>query len=558
MHIRQDHVDYPKLTMFQMVEKIAKEHPDYPALDFFGTITNYKKFVKKVEQAARALQASGITKGDVITICMPNVPQALVCFYAINRIGAIANMIHPLSARDEVVFYLNFSRSKMILTMDLFCEKVEEAIKSADHPVTLIVARMQDELNPIMAAAFFAKQGRKVIKYPTIENAILWTKFVKRGRKDLPLPEHDFDPTRTSVILYSGGTTGEPKGICLSDMNMNACGLQAREELEVDTIKGMTMLSCMPCFHGFGLGINLHLVLIHGGCCILMPTFNTKSYADMLIKKKPNLIAGVPTIFDALLHLPDFDGVKLDYLKGMFCGGDALPLELKQQIDAFLKDHGAGIQVREGYGLTECVTASCLTPEHKYKERSIGVPFPDTKYAIVKPGTDEVLLPGEQGEIILTGPTVMLGYKDNPEATAKTIRVLADGNRWLYTGDMGHMDEEGFVYFSHRIKRMIITNGYNVYPQQIERAIDSHPQVQYSCVIGVKDPRRMQRVRAYVVLRDGVTAEDGIKDSIMEHIKLQVPGYALPKEIEFRSDLPHTLVGKIDYRTLEAEANIEA
>ena len=285
-----------------------------------------------------------------------------------------------------------------------------------------------------------------------------------------------------------------------------------------------------------------------------MPTFNGKTYADMLKKKKPNFIAGVPTIFEALLHIPGLDKLDMSFLLGMFCGGDSLSVELKKKIDAFLKAHNAGIQVREGYGLTECVTASCLTPKDEYREGSIGIPFPDTVYGIVKPGTDDFLLPGEEGEIVLKGPTVMLGYLKNPEETERTLRVLSDGDTWLYTGDRGTMDGDGYVYFRQRLKRMIITNGYNVYPSRLENVIDSVPEVAYSCVIGVKDPRRMQRVKAYVVLRDGVEASDAMKEKIMETLRRHVAAYALPRELEFRPELPKTLVGKVDYRTLEAEA----
>jgi len=319
----------------------------------------------------------------------------------------------------------------------------------------------------------------------------------------------------------------------------------------------MTMLSCMPCFHGFGLGINLHLVLIHGACCILMPSFSIKNYANMLIKKHPNFIAGVPTIFEALLHMPQLEGKDLSCLRGMFCGGDSLSVELKKKIDAFLTEHQAGIQVREGYGLTECVTASCLTPKDIYRERSIGLPFADTTYAIVQPGTDEEVQRGKEGEIILKGPTVMLGYLNNPEENAQTLRRLHDGDIWLYTGDLGSMDEDGFVYFSQRIKRMIITNGYNVYPSQIENVIDSCEEVAYSCVIGVKDPRRMQRVRAYIVLKDDHPDEALCRQRIEEALKLHVAGYAIPKDIIFRDSLPKTLVGKVAYRKLEEEAEKE-
>lgn len=555
---QHDHLEYPQLTMYQMIEQISEKYPKAVAYEFYGTKTNYQTFLRHIQKAARAFIKMGIQKGEAVTICMPNTPQALVCFYALNCIGAIANMVHPQSAQREISFYLNFSDSKMILTVDLFCEKVEKALEEVDHPVTILVCRIQDELNPILKVGYTLKSGRPFLKYPNTDHAMLWTSFLKNGKSDIALPEPDFDAKRTSVILYSGGTSGTPKGICLSDLNFNALALQAKDAIGAELNDGHKMLSCMPCFHGFGLGINLHTVLVHGACCILMPSFNLKDYAHMLVKKKPNYIAGVPTIFEALLHAKDLEGADLSHLKGMFCGGDSLSIELKKKVDAFLKEHHASIQVREGYGLTECVTASCLTPRDEYREGSIGLPFPDTTYCIVKPGTDEEVPRGEEGEIILTGPTVMLGYLKNPEETAQTLRTLADGRTWLYTGDLGYMDEEGYIYYRQRIKRLIITNGYNVYPGQVENVIDSCPDVSYSCIIGVKDPRRVQRIKAYIVLRDGVEPDEACKERIMEILRLHIAKYALPREIEFRKELPKTLVGKVAYRILEDAANAEA
>lgn len=549
------HLTYPELTMFQMVERVAQHSPDAPAYEFYGHQVSYSAFVQRIQRAARAFTAMGIGKGDVVTICLPNIPQALDCFYALSRIGAVANMVHPLSAQNEISFYLNFSGSKVILTVDMFYEKVENALKKADHPVTVLVARMQDELSPLMAVAYTAKEGRKYLRFPKTDHAILWKAFLKKGTEDIAVPDPGYDTSRTAAILYSGGTSGTPKGICLSDLNFNACAIQAKDAIKQDLEPGLTMLSCMPVFHGFGLGINIHTVLIYGACCILMPSFNGKSYAKMLATRKPNFIAGVPTIFEALLHIPQLDGVDLSFLKGMFCGGDSLSVELKKKVDAFLKEHNAAIQIREGYGLTECVTASCLTPADTYRERSIGLPFADTQYCIVHPGTDEEVPAGTEGEIILTGPTTMLKYLHNSQETASTLRTLADGRTWLYTGDLGYMDEEGYVYFCQRIKRMIITNGYNVYPSQVENVIDGYPDVSYSCIIGVKDPRRMQRIKAYIVLKDGMEPSDACKERIMEYLKLHIALYALPKEIEFRKELPKTLVGKVAYRILEEEAN---
>jgi long-chain acyl-CoA synthetase len=551
------HLEYPSLTMFQMVERIAESYPHEPAYEFFGKKTSYRAFVEKIEQAARAFTEAGIGCGDVVTICMPNTPQTLDCFYALNRIGAIANMVHPLSAQNEVSFYLNLSKSKMILTVDLFYEKVEAALEDVDHPVTVLVTRMQDEFPTPLKGAYVLKKGKSYLKFPNTDHAILWKKFLKKAKRSTVLPESVYDKGRTSVILYSGGTSGTPKGICLSDLNFNACAMQAKAAIGDALCPGYKMLSCMPCFHGFGLGINLHTILIHGACCILMPAFTSESYAKTLLKKKPNFIAGVPSIFEALLHIPSLEKADLSFLVGMFCGGDSLSIELKKKVDAFLREHNSNIQVREGYGLTECVTASCLTPKNTYREGSIGLPFADTYYRIVKPGTMDELPCGEEGEIIISGPTVMLRYLDNPEETAHTLRTLPDGRVWLYTGDLGKMDQDGYIYYSQRIKRMIITNGYNVYPAQLENVIDSCESVSYSCVIGIPDSRRGQRVKAYIVLKDGVEASEECKKEILDQLRLHVSRYAIPREIEFRSQLPKTLVGKVAYRLL-VEENLDS
>ena len=548
----RQHLCYPEATMFELVERAARQYPDEPAYEFYDKKTSYAQFIRRIERAARALWAFGVRPGDAVTICLPNIPQALDCFYAVNRIGAVCNMVHPLSAQNEIVYYLNVSESRIIVTVDLFYEKVAAALADVDHPVTILTCRMQNELPPHLALLYLLKKGKEYLRFPQPPH-LLWSDFLKQGKEDIELPAPTFEKNRTAVILYSGGTTGTPKGICLTDLNFNACALQAREAIEEEFCSGLKMLSCMPLFHGFGLGINIHTVLIHGACCILMPTFNPKTYAQMLKRKKPNFIAGVPTIFEALLHIPQLDKLDMGFLMGMFCGGDSLSVELKKKIDAFLQAHHAHIQVREGYGLTECVTASCLTPKNEHREGSIGLPFPDMVYAIVKPGSAAFLPPMTEGEIILKGPTLMTGYLKHPEETAEVLRVLPDGDTWLYSGDLGYMDEDGYVYFRQRLKRLIITNGYNIYPGQLENIIDSCPEVAYSCVIGVKDPRRMQRVKAFIVPREGEVPGKALKEKIMEQLRLHIARYALPREIEFRTELPKTLVGKVAYRLLEEE-----
>ena len=551
------HLDYPKKTIYEMVRAAADKYPKNIAYEFMGKKTTFAEFMERIDRTAKAYLAMGIGKGDRVTICMPNCPQALDSFYALNRIGAVSNMIHPLSAASEIKFYLDFSKSKAILTLDQFYGKVAGILPElAIKDTMLLVARIVDELPPVLAVGFALTKGRKIPPLPKKGNYVLWNEFLRMGRKrDLPLPKELGRFTDCASILYSGGTTGTTKGIMLSNLNFNACGLQTIAASGFAPINGMKMLSVMPVFHGFGLGIGIHTALIGGATCILVPQFNVKTYAELLIKKQPNIIPGVPTLFEALLRAENLENADLSCLKGVFCGGDSLSVELKKKVDAFLKEHNAEVQIRQGYGLTECVTASCLTPKDYNRVGSIGVPFPDTYYKIVKTGTTEEVDANIEGEICISGPSVMMCYMDNPEETEHTLRRHADGRVWMHSGDLGKMDEDGFVYFSQRIKRMIVTSGYNVYPGQLENVIDGHEKVLLSCVIGVKDPYKMQKVKAFVVLRPDYEPSDAIRDEILEYCRGHIAKYAMPYDIEFRAELPKTLVGKVAYRVLEEEEN---
>ena len=552
-------LEYPHKTMYEMVEAAAKRHPNHVAYVFMGKKTSYTEFMKRIQAAAQGLYKMGIRKGDKVTICMANTPQALDCFYALNRIGAIPNMIHPLSASQEIAFYLNFSKSKAVLTLDQFYYKVAEILPQLENPTEILIAKVVDELPAPLSALYpLTKSARAVKKLPKA-GYTLWYDMVKAG-KNTKLPAQKGRYDSCGAILYSGGTTGTTKGIMLSNLNFNALALQtiAASGFSMEEISNMKMLSVMPVFHGFGLGIGIHTPLVAGGTCILIPQFNVKVYAKTLMKQKPNLIPGVPTLFEALLRTEDLEGADLSFLKGIFSGGDSLSPELKKKVDAFLREHNCSEQIREGYGTTECVTASCLTPKDYARQGSIGVPFPDTYYKIVEPGTTNEVGPNIEGEICISGPTVMLGYMDNPYETANTLRRHYDGRIWLHTGDLGHMDQDGFVYFRQRIKRMIITSGYNVYPSQLENIIDANDKVLISCVIGVKDPYRVQRVKAYVVPMPGVEPSEALKQEILDYCSGRIAKYAMPREIEFRKELPKTLVGKVAYRVLEEEANAAA
>ena len=560
------HLEYFQGSMFDAVRNIAKKYPQNIAFTFMGRSVLYPDMVAEIERCAKALKALGIRAGDKVTIAMPNCPQAIYLFYGVNRIGAIANMIHPLSAEKEIEFYLNESESGTAITLNQFYPKFARVLPNTGVK-HLVIANIADALSPMLKLGFAVKNVidpiSKALKkhtkpqfLPRIpRNApavVLWKDFLAGGdgfQGEYAVKRVGEDP---AVILYSGGTTGTTKGIVLTNLNFNALGQQV---LAANPIfePGDKMLAAMPLFHGFGLGVCVHTMLSHGGSCVLIPQFTAKSYAKDLVKFRCNFIAGVPTLYEALLRLDCMEGADLSCLKGVFSGGDSLSIELKKKFDKFLAEHGAAIQVREGYGTTETVTACCLTPLTKAKEGSIGIPFSDVYMKIVEPGTDRELPYGREGEILLAGPTVMKEYMKHPEETAQTLRHHADGLTWVYTGDLGTQDEEGFIYFRGRAKRMIISSGYNIYPGQLENILDAHEKVQMSCVIGVPDPYKMQKVKAFVKLVPGTPQTDETKEELLAYCRKHIAKYAMPYDIEFKDDMPKTLVGKVAYRVLEEE-----
>ncbi len=545
------HLDYPDFSMSDALFESARKYPKQVALTFQGKDTTYEKLLPQIVEAEKAFRALGIKEGDVVTVCMPNVPQTVVCLYAINAIGAIASMIHPLSAIHEIAFYLKEAQSSTIISLDQFYNKIRK-VRELVPLKNIIIARVSDALSPVKSVAYKLIKERKFEKFREDGTIIKWKSFLSRAK------EVDVDPSvkktgqDLAVILFSGGTTGVTKGIRLTNLNFNALALQTGTMCN-KTIQGKTMLAAMPMFHGFGLGVCVHTMMYWGGRSVLVPQVSVKGYSNLLRTAQPNYIAGVPTLYEGITRNKEMDNVDLSCLMGVFSGGDSLSIELKRKLDKFLADHGATVRVREGYGTTECVTASCLTPYNKEKEGSIGLPYPDTYYKICKPGTTEEVPYGEDGEICLRGPSVMMGYINHEEENRNTLVKHADGYTWLHTGDLGFMDEEGFIYFKQRIKRMIITSGYNVYPSQIENIIDALDEVQMSCVIGVPDPYKIQKVKAFVQLRPSIVPSEEIKEKILAHCRDRVAKYAMPYDVEFREQLPKTLVGKIAYTVLEKE-----
>lgn len=546
----KEHLDYPNISLYELLKKTSINHLDNISYNYYGTKKTYKEFLKQIEDCAKSFKQLGIKPKDVVSICMPNTPEAIISFYALNKIGAIANMIHPLSAETEIKYYVNISKSKYIIAIDIAFNKINH-ICNETKLKNIIIVSVGNSMPIYMKTLYHLTKGRK-IKLEKNNSIIYWKEFITLGKKYKKTIKKNFKGSDIAAILYSGGTTGYPKGIELTNLNFNALAMQSFESCACLKEKDK-VLSIMPVFHGFGLGICIHTVQYFGGTSILLPQFSAKTFDKLLKKYKPNVIAGVPTLYEALLKNKKLDGYDLSFLKCVISGGDSLSVSLKKKIDEFLHKHGADIQVREGYGLTECVTGSCLTPLNYYREGSIGIPYPDTYYKIVKPETTDEVSYGEIGEIVISGPSVMKGYLNDEKETKLTLKKHSDGLIWMHTGDLGYMDEDGFIYFKQRLKRVIISSGYCIYPQYIENIIDSHQNVLMSCVIGIDHPYKVQVAKAFIVLKPGIELSDEVKKSIKEYCEKNLAKYSWPFEYEFRSELPKTLVGKIAYVELEKQ-----
>ena len=544
-------LEYPSGSMVDALTQVSRKYPEYFAYEYFGKKVTYRNFMKQIENVAKSLKNYGVDKDDRVTICMPSTPEAICTIYAANLIGAVANMIHPLSSEKEIENYVNQSDSKFILILDSVLDKVLN-IKRNTKLQKIIVARPDTSMPPLMHYLYKITNYKKKIKIPKDDDDIvLWNTFISSAKDFVGVCYEKREANDLAVILYSGGTTGEPKGIMLSNLNINALALGAHELIK-QTIPGNSVLSLLPIFHGFGLAVCIHTPLLSGMKCILIPQFNAKKFGDLIRKTKPNFLVGVPTLYEALLK-QKLKKRDLECVEAVISGGDILTPELKKKVDEYLKQYGSYATVRPGYGLTEATAATCLTNEGEYVEGLIGVPFPDTYFKIVKINTLEEADIGTDGEICISGPTVMMGYLNNEVETNQTLKYHPDGKLWLHTGDVGAMQEDGTIVFKQRIKRIIVSSGYNIYPSYIENVIVSHKDVLSCAVIGVPHKYKGQVAKAYIVLKDGVELTGKLKKEIIELCKKNVSIYSLPKEYEYRSSLPKTKVGKVAFTELEKE-----
>jgi len=541
---------YSEETMYQVVKKSAEKYPYNIAYSYYGTLSTYKDFIRDIDICAKAFKELGFKKGDTITICMPNTPEAIISFYALNKLGIIANMTHPLSSENEIKDFLTETNSVAIISIDLIWNKIADFVNEKN--IKPILLSVKDSMNLLTSFGFWLTKGRKLPKLKNTEKVVFWKELMQIGKHSSIKTETKIDKDEIAVILHSGGTSGNPKGILLSNYNFNAI-VEEEKAVAKEVLPGRTILTIMPIFHGFGLATSVHVPLSSGATCIMFPQVNPKKFADTIKKCRPNIIGGVPTLYESLISSNALKNTDLSFLKCIMCGGDLLLPNLKNKVDKFLQEHNCQAELRAAYGLTECTSGVVIIPNDRAHKEGIGIPCPDVYVKIVAPNSHIELPYNEIGEICISGPSVMLGYLNNPKETAQMLQKHDDKKVWLHTGDLGLMDEKGYIYYKQRLKRMIISSGYNVYPSYIEEVIERHPAVLSCTVVGIDHPYKVQVPKAFVVLKEGVLVTKKIKDEIKDLCKNNIAEYSLPYEYEFRKTLPTTKLGKVAYTELMKE-----
>lgn len=547
-------------TMYEQFEKSAKERGDNPCLYYYNNTLSWNETSQLVDECAAALLANGIKKGDRVVICLPNMPQCIAAIYAVNKIGAIASMLHPLSVKSEADYAI-----KLVGAKAAFCFDVSE--KAFTENPNLIVIKCKTAtffpkniMGLIYNAVYQKKIKGKTAPAKNVKKLVEWDNFLAEGKvyiKHHGRDEKSTDYRATAAIMMTGGTTGNPKGVMLSSEAINNLSYQLVDV--VQEVMGMKidqnkdgMLTALPVFHGFGFALCMNVSMCVGMAQALFPTFDAKMCSAAIKKYKLNYIFGVPDFFEKVYKAGYLENVDMSAMKLIGSGGDVVPFSLTEKMDKLLKKNGSKVHFVTGYGLTECVTVCSFTdPRRVAPQGCIGVPCYNIEVMTVKPGTTEECH-FEDGELCIYGPTLMQGYWNDEEETSKVLVKHEDGRVWLHSGDMCNIDENGDIYYRQRLKRVYKISGYLVYPSFIEETYRNMDEIYDCCVIGV-GPEGSTSLKLYVVKRrryakmDEAELIEKIKNFGCEHLSK----WSVPREVVFIDELPRTKIGKVDFKVLK-------
>ena len=541
----------PALSAFEYVCQRSKNHLNDTALEYYGRKFTYADLIVNVKKTAAALRGAGVKKGDIITVVSIMTPEIIALFYAADMMGATLNLVDPRYSVEGIREYIEEVDSHLLVCLNVVYERCRQAAKRTNVE-KVIVLSPADSLPPVMAVGYKLTTPDKN-KYAS--NVIRWKQFIKGGEGQSTAAE-PYDPDHACVVVHTGGTTGSPKGVMLTDDCFNGIALQFQAYPKLFH-RGQKLMNVMPPFIAYGFACGIHLPLVLGFTVIIIPNLDPAKLGSLVLKHKPEHMFGVPTHYQQLAADPKLRDKDLSFIINYAAGGDSLSRGAEQTVNDFLAAHGARYPIAKGYGMTEVSSAATVAAGLDNKPGSVGIPMVNTVVAAFEPGTDRELPIGERGELCISGPCLMKGYYNKPEETAILLRRHPDGRVWAHTGDMGYLDEDGFVFLDSRITRMIIRHdGFKVFPSMIENVVSRHPAVHQCSVVGCADKDHVQgRLPfVYIVLKADTTAKK--KQVIRELERMcaeELPEYVQPVAYKFIPSMPMTPVGKVDYRQLEAD-----
>ena len=538
---------FPDISMYDLLKKNNYNREKKIAINYFDNKMTFATFFNEIEKVAKAFSSIGVLEGDVITLIMPNTPECVIAVLALNKIGAIANMVHPLSAEEEIKFFINDTNSKVVLTIDICAEKIMNIIEQTEV-YKVIITSASDSMPFLLGLGYEILEGWKIPRPKSDGFYMSYKEFIRNGFNTVQQEIKKYGKDQRAVIMHSGGTTGTPKSIVLTNGNFTSLALQIGMKFRFES---EIVLGILPTFHAFGLGVTIYGPLAMGFEVVLIPKFNIKEFPKMLSKYKPTIIPGVPTLFEAMLKAKKMNKNNISQIKFLISGGDDLSDALADDIVSFLRKNGSFGKLEKGYGLTESCAAVIATLDVEDKHSNIGIPFPGNDVCFVKPNTIEEVEIGEEGEICISGPTIMEGYLNNEEENKTTLQLHNDGKIWLHTGDLGKVDENGIIHYIQRLKRMIISSGFNVYPAQIEKVLKTDPRIDNCVVVGQPHPYKVEVPVAYIVLKKDVKKDSKLKKELKALCIKNLARHSIPSKFEFKDELPKTLIGKIDFKSLQ-------
>ncbi|MBQ6676761.1 MAG: acyl--CoA ligase [Clostridia bacterium] len=538
----------PECSIFDHLWDKNKNDLNSIAILYYGSRISYKCLFDKIQETANALYACGVRKDDIVAVCLPSIPEAVYLIYALNYIGAIPNMLDPRYNEKLLEFCVKETPTKLLLTLDLCYEKFLKSDSDVLPKQIVLISAFQSMGFPLETVL---RAKSKTIK-PKRNHDLSWKQFLRNGLSISAEKDSETDPHVCRFILHTGGTTGNPKGVMLSNIAINAIARQYWWTGYGNHSRGQTILEIIPPFASYGISASIHMPLCSGVSLRMIPKFDTEKFGDLVAKYKPTYIAGVPSFFENMIKSKKLEKADLSYMVSLGCGGDSMSIEQERRINAFLEERHSNGRIDKGYGMSEVAATACVCSGNVRKEGSIGAPFVNTTIKVIDPETYEELSYGQTGEICISGPGMMIGYYGNEELTNKTIKKHKDGIKWVHTGDLGHMDEDGFLFHDGRIKRMIVRfDGFKVYPEAVESAVIRSSFVRDCAVVKKNKEGLGIIVKAFILLNETNESEENIWKDILNHCQQDLAERAIPQEYEFVDTLPYTSMGKIDYLALE-------